>query len=180
MLFSGKFELSKDDIYKEFDVIKRTTKINFENEKLLFDLTITINILLDEENHYTFPHILILEYLTCLFISRLDNIFKKEFYNKLARNNRIYMSQNFYDFLYELDYKYFTKYYVITLLKNYLDNTIHSINKEDFYNMKNETIIPYIVEKYGARYDLYETLNLLEAEFLDDNNSFSNVLFDVL
>lgn len=180
MLFSRKFELSKDDIYKEFDIIKRTSKIDFENEKLLFDLTITINILLDEKNHYIFPHILILEYLTCLFISRLDNAFKQEFYNKLAKNNKIYLSQNFYDFLYELDYKYFSKYYVITLLKNYLSNTINFSDEENFHDIKNVTIIPYIAEKYGSKHNLYETLNTLELEFINDNNSFSNDLFDVL
>jgi len=94
---------TKDSLVQELEKAKRNLNMTFENEKLIYDLTITVNILQTNGYYYNFPHILIKEYLGALFISLLSLDRKKWFYNEILLQNIIQDSRSLINFLLELD-----------------------------------------------------------------------------
>ncbi|KAB1158564.1 NACHT domain-containing protein [Tenacibaculum aiptasiae] len=118
-LITSKHMFTKDNLITELELIKRNQKIEFENEKLIYDLTITVNILVLSTDYYSFPHILLLEYLASLFISRLPNNTKQSFYGKILKNNQIQLSPSLLNFLYELDKQAFLKGFLIPVMEDY-------------------------------------------------------------
>ncbi|MCC5612668.1 NACHT domain-containing protein [Nostoc sp. CHAB 5834] len=181
---SHRFELTKDELFREFDLIRNVNTFKFENSKLLYDLTITTNILRNENNYYTFPHVLILEYLAATFVSNLDTDSKKFLYNGMIKNNRIQISASFIEFLYELDKKQLTKLFLIPCLE--LIN-----NSTDMYEHNHISILDFIDEIINSDlitdYDPYSVTGKLDAviNYLKRNTDQSNYgsnnpLFDML
>lgn len=117
-LISSTMSFTKDKLYNELELVKKTTKFEFENENLIYDLTITVNILILESGYYRFSHIVFLEYLASLFISRLSIDKKISLYKQFQSNKRIQFSSSFINFLWELDCQSFLKYYFIPKLEN--------------------------------------------------------------
>jgi len=124
--FQQKHSFSKDELISYLDLIKSKRKLVFENQNVIYDLTITLNILDVDPISYQFTHILIHEYLTTLFISKLDLFNKVNLYEKVI-NSDLSISVSFLDFLFELDYLNFLKYFLIPLI----GGLISSIEKEE-------------------------------------------------
>lgn len=183
MFFASKFQLTKDDLFNEFERIKKITKNHFENDKLLFDFTITTNILVKTENYYSFPHILILEFLSAIFICHLNSNVKKDFYSKMNANNKVLYSISFYSFLYELDRTDFIKYYLLTNLKSILfDNNIDYLSEESH---KLDIIKKFINTRLlsnGGDYIPYHQLEELYVELTEEteSNDMLDSLFDIV
>lgn len=108
---------SKDLLIKELELIKRSQAMYFENDNLIFDLTISVNILIATNDHYAFPHVLIHEYLASLFIVRLPLTQKKNFFEKVLLKDKFLVSQSLLNFLFELDAQIMVKEYVIPKLE---------------------------------------------------------------
>ena len=131
---------SKDILIKELELIKRNQRLSFENDKLIYDLTISVNILIVDGDYYSFPHVLLLEYLSSLFIARLSPNQKSSFYQKILSVHRISISNSLLTFLYELDYQMFLKEFLIPAIDNssllrydiYTDNVINEFMKRNF------------------------------------------------
>lgn len=184
-LFSGRYELTKDQLFHEFEIIKTTTSIKFENEKLLFDLTITINILIAYDNHYFFPHIILLEYLATIFVSRLEFSSKTKFYERLFKSNKVFVSINIYEFLFELDYKHFSQLYLIPNLSKL---AFEYRWKETFEidNYQTEILLDFINQNVSSikkgnivsRNNLDKILQSLKLDVGEDYET--DLLFDVL
>lgn len=144
IFFSTKYSLSKDELYKEFDIIKKSTEFSFENDKLLYDLTITIGILIDNGNYYSFPHLSILEYLTANFISTLNENNKTNLYNTMTNKNIQLLSVSFFEFLFELDRDSFLKLFLIP--------SIEKLIEENFNFTKNRyKDEPFLVKEFIRR-----------------------------
>lgn len=120
---------SKDLLIKELELIKRSQKIDFENDRLIYDLTISVNILVVINDFYIFPHILVLEYLASLFISRLPLDQKRTFYKKVLSENKFYLSLTLLNFLFELDPQILMREYIIPKIGNSMFK--YSNNSED-------------------------------------------------
>ncbi|RUT71734.1 NACHT domain-containing protein [Flavobacterium cupreum] len=187
LLFSSRFEVSKDQVFSEFELIKNTSHLNFENEKLLFDLTITVNILIKSENYYLFPHILLLEYLAAIFISRLDSLSKVNFYERLYHTTKTYLSINLFEFLYELDERSFVQQFMLPNLKKiiYQNNWKKVIEIDDFqlqtfFEFIHNTLRPIKVNEGVSKEELDLLLESLNLEYGKDGNDLSNSLFDIL
>lgn len=118
-LITGQNTFSKDILIKELELIKRNQILEFENDKLIYDLTITVNILIVIGDFYSFVHILILEYLAALFIARLPQIEKGLFYNRIMGEEKIPLSSSLLNFLSELDFQMLIKDFIIPKLENY-------------------------------------------------------------
>jgi len=188
LLFSSRFEVSKDQIFSEFELIKNTSRLNFENEKLLFDLTITVNILIRSENYYLFPHILLLEYLASIFISRLETSAKVKFYERICQNkNKVYLSVNLFEFLFELDKINFIQQFMIPNLRKLVTDyrwdkfiEIKDYQLQIFAQFIDNIFGPFnlvdgvISEKFDS---LYRNLS---EEYGKENNDLSSSLFDIL
>ncbi len=187
LLFSSRFEVSKDQIFSEFELIKNTSHLSFENEKLLFDLTITVNILIKNQNYYLFPHILLLEYLAAIFISRLDLLSKSNFYERLCNNHKIYLSANLFEFLYELDERSFMQKYLLPNLQKITNEHrwVNFIEIDDyqvhtFLEFVNNFIRPIKIDERISFSELLGVYETLKFEYRNDNNDLSNSLFDIL
>lgn len=188
MFFSSRMQLSKDEIFREFELIKKTRSYNFENDKLLFDLTITINILLEIDNYYLFPHISILEYLTAIFISNLDYNTKVSFYKRMNDNISVYFSYSFYQFLYELDYQVFVRYFLLPNIKSLLDNydfqdrDIIKYNNRTFnlYDFINTTLLTNNIDTPINRSILQDLINQLSVASQQESKNENDLLFDIL
>lgn len=118
-LLTGQYSFSKDILIKELELIKRNQNLTFENDKLIYDLSITVNILIDVDDFYAFVHVLIMEYLASLFISRLPQKEKSIFYSKILAGQKIHLSSSLINFLYELDAQTLVKEFLIPKLENF-------------------------------------------------------------
>jgi predicted NACHT family NTPase len=134
-LVSSSNNFSKDKLYNEFELIKKSTELYFENENLIYDLTITVNIFIAEMGHYSFTHIVFLEYLASLFISRLETSKKSALYKQFIMTEKIILSSTFLTFIYELDNKSFKRDFIIPFIVGCLENNLHQES-----NFKNEVI----------------------------------------
>jgi len=176
--FTGStISFTKDKLYNELELIKKNTKLLFENENLIYDLTITVNILIIESGYYSFNHIVFLEYLTCLFISRLSTEKKAKVYQQLINSERISMSTSFMNFLYELDNLPFVKYYLIPKLESiyYSSNETNSSIMEfiSLIARENESI-PYDT---SYRNNINNVLNYLAYQVnSNEDESFDELL----
>lgn len=152
-LITSTNSFSKDILIKELELIKRNQNLSFENDKLIYDLTISVNILIVDGDYYSFPHILLLEYLASLFIARLSANQKSSFYQKILAANKIAISSSLLTFLYELDYQPFLKEFLIPAVDNsrlysfdkYSDSVIDEFMTRNFkidndYHSKRELI----------------------------------------
>jgi hypothetical protein len=122
-LIKSMWYISKDDLYREFGDIKRSGQLNFENEKLLYDLVITVNILIDDNNYYSFPHVLVLEYLASLFIARLHTPAKLELYKKIAGRENFHFSTSMLELLNEQDKYFFANNYLVPSIERMLSTS---------------------------------------------------------
>lgn len=127
-LISSSKSFSTDNLYNELQLIKKSTGLSFENENIIYDLTITVNILINDSGYFNFTHIAFLEYLASLFISRLPLKNKEKVYGQFLKSNKVYYSTSFLTFLYELDYKSFIQFFILPFIEQYSDSNIDSID----------------------------------------------------
>ncbi|CAH0242684.1 NACHT domain-containing protein [Chryseobacterium sp. Bi04] len=187
IFFSTKYSLSKDELYKEFDLIKKSTEFYFENDKLLYDLTITVGILIDNGNYYSFPHLSILEYLTANFVSTLNEKNKTNLYNTMNTKNIQLLSVSFFEFLYELDRDYFLKLFLIPAIDKLIENKYdfnENIYKDESFLVKeflrrnvNTILLNNKLSDEYLEFDYFTLRNIkneieerLESKFNNDNN----------
>ncbi|MFB9076397.1 NACHT domain-containing protein [Flavobacterium procerum] len=160
---------SKDLLIKELELIKRSQKFDFENDRLIYDLTISVNILVVINDFYIFPHILVLEYLASLFISRLPLDQKRTFYRKVVSENKFYLSLTLLNFLFELDEQILMREYIIP-----------KIGKDIFeYSDKHEDKIlsEFIKDLFGYSEISYNFVNDLKKIYKADFDNDIDELF---
>ncbi|MDV3705542.1 hypothetical protein CMU55_13615 [Elizabethkingia anophelis] len=123
-LFEGKYnfdyEYLKNILGKIAEVLKITSKI----DDIIYDLNISISIIIQDGSDYTFPHKSLQEYFTALFIKSLDSDKKEKIYSYQFRKlntNSLGGNANFYKLCLELDKVSFQKYYLIPALKSYIE-----------------------------------------------------------
>lgn len=175
-LVSSSKSFSKDKLYNEFELIKKSTDLYFENENLIYDLTITVNILVADFGHYSFTHIVFLEYLASLFISRLESSKKAELYKQFIKSEKVILSSTFLNFMYELDYKLFIRDFVIPFLDNAIENNLNQDNSfviEVISFIKNTFRDSFGFSHYEqmSRNDLVIIYNELQQQMELDNSS---------
>lgn len=187
-LFSSRYQLTKDELFQEFQLIKKTTPFIFENDKLLYDLTITVNILYVTGSIYSFPHLLILEYLAASFVANLEGQDKINLYERMTSKKSFILSATFLDLLYELDSASFIKYYLVPTLERLIENPIRF--KDDEYNNYTQASLIEFIRKnpwfnfvdstHSGFYisDFEKILEKLKKEMQPDFNDRSNPLFD--
>lgn len=137
-LIENKLIYHKQYLYKKFDYIKSKKKnLEFENDKLLYDITSAICILVQDGLDYSFPHKSLQEYFAALFVSKLSLDSKVEFYKKtlsyftkISYNNQVFPYANFYSLLLELDYKIIRETVILEYFAWFRDELQISLNSE--------------------------------------------------
>lgn len=120
--YKNEFTFTCERIEEILRLIKNSTGLEYEEEKVLIDLETSISILIKEGLEYSFPHRSIQEYFAVLFISALTPNKKRKV---LTKHRTTYWKDdktedtNFWDLLREVDYQAFSKYFLLPELMYY-------------------------------------------------------------
>lgn len=167
--FKEKFFFSKmyfDECLNEIKLKQKELK--FENDKLIYDYSVGIGILMLDGIEYAFPHRSLQEYFTSLAISDMNTETKKIFYSKLADRIFYYDSEisrldNLLDILVETDTYEVAEFFIIQLLYN-----IGKVLSLDKTGISYDTQKEYIIERAG------NYINFI-TKLLKKNAHFENV-----
>ena len=114
-IFKGKYNF--DEVYLKDclrEIIKKL-KITCDLDNLIYDLTVSIAILIQDGTEYTFPHKSLQEYFTAILIKGLDEGEKSKIYTTKFEEQRQLSNGgnfNFYKLCFELDKSLFCKYFL--------------------------------------------------------------------
>ncbi|HYG40097.1 MAG TPA: NACHT domain-containing protein [Cytophagales bacterium] len=114
----GKYSFQIDDLKDVLSVIKEKIQIDFSIEHLIYDLSISISILILDGIEYRFPHRSMQEYFSALLIRGFDDKTKQKIYSSfLQRKSRSYESlHNHWLLCKEMDQLAFSKFFLQTHL----------------------------------------------------------------
>lgn len=127
-IFKGKYNFEegylKDTLKEILEKLKLTCKIDY----LIYDLTVSIAIIIQDGTEYTFPHKSLQEYFTAILIKGLDEDQKAKIY-QLKFDEQMKLSNggnfNFYKLCFEIDKTHFCKYFLKPKTTKFL-HEVHS------------------------------------------------------
>jgi len=150
-LVSSSKSFSTDRLYNELQLIRDNTDLYFENENIIYDLTITVNVMVNDSSYYSFTHIVFLEYLASLFVSRLPINNKGKVYAQFLKTDKVYYSASFLNFLDELDHDSFVKLFLVP----FIEKSLESPAFQDEH--KNAQVLNFLMSNYmGDRNNYYD------------------------
>lgn len=138
--FDSKYEFDNAYINKLFEDIKKRLSVKFDNDDMIYDLSVSIGIWVLDGYTYNFPHRSMQEYFAASLISESEEDTKKMVYSKIMTRKYGYDGFNFWSLCQEMDEFCFLKYFVLKNLKDFkklLDITHEVIIEEielTFYN----------------------------------------------
>jgi hypothetical protein len=122
-LFKGKYSFDYKFLKNTLYDISLKLNITADIDDIIYDLTVSISILIEDGTEYTFPHKSLQEYFAASLIKGLNESQKEKIYidkfkilEKFTNGGNI----NLYKLCYELDKRFFTKFYLIPNAKRYL------------------------------------------------------------
>lgn len=119
-LFEGNYNFDEKYLSDLLKKISTKLSINIDSDNVLYDLTTSISILIQDGIEYTFPHKSLQEYFAASLIKSLDNDQKNKIYTERFSKFFDFSSggnTNFYKLCYELDKVNFLKFFLIPQLK---------------------------------------------------------------
>ena len=128
-IFKGKYNFDLEFLKSNLLDIKSKLKIDSNVDDIIYDLTVSISILIQDGTDLTFPHKSLQEYFTAILIKGLNEEQKKKIYEEKFNNLKKYTTGgnlNLFKLCYEIDKSYFSKYFLIPNTENFiksLDNT---------------------------------------------------------
>lgn len=183
-LFKGKYSFDSQYFSDLLGKIKTKLKLKCSLSDLMEDLTVAISIIMIDGLEYKFPHKSLQEYFTALLIKEQSEEDKKKIYsnkfNQLSRNT-FDGNENFWNLCQELDPIFFTKYFKLIHLENFLSNIDKSTEEticKSFLNWsgykqlldKDKTTGKYSI--IGIQMHLNITISILEYLEIIRSNSF--------
>lgn len=122
-IFKGKYNFDIDYLKSILSEIKLKLKLQTSLDDLIYDLTVSISILIQDGTDCMFPHKSLQEYFTAYLIKGLNEEQKKKIYQEKFLKLRQFTNGgnlNLYKLCYELDKVYFSKYFLIPNAKEFL------------------------------------------------------------
>ena len=118
--FESSFNWDSDFIFEKFKIIKSKSEIEFENQRILKDLSSAIALWIEDNGLYSFAHRSLQEYFASLFVKQMTlkgkEIVYKKILDRLDKNHIFFESENFLSLLEEMDELNFNKLYYLPLL----------------------------------------------------------------
>lgn len=119
-LFEGKYNFDEEYLSNLLKKISTKLSIHIDFDNVLYDLTTSVSILIQDGIEYTFPHKSLQEYFAASLIKSLNNDQKIKIYTE--RFSKFFDlssggNENFYKLCYELDKINFLKFFLIPQLK---------------------------------------------------------------
>lgn len=123
-IFKGKYNFDLEYLKSILGEIKLKLNLQPSLEDLIYDLTVSISILIQDGTDFTFPHKSLQEYFTAYLIKGLNEEQKRKIYQEKFLDLRKYTNGgnlNLYKLCYELDKVCFSKYFLISNTKDFLN-----------------------------------------------------------
>lgn len=131
-IFKGKYNFDIDFLKSNLLDLKEKFKLQADIDAIIYDLTVSISILIQDGTEFTFPHKSLQEYFTALLIKGLNEEQKQKIYTDKFNNLKGYTvggNMNLYKLCFELDKFFFSKYYLIPNAAQFV-KSINSSNLE--------------------------------------------------
>lgn len=176
--FGNKLNFDLDYYNQSMNLIKSKIKIDFENDKLLYDLLVSIAIFVNEGYEYSYAHRSLQEYFAALSISNLTIENKTKFYDNLIDkifDKRLNISEfyNLFSLLLEVDRINLLKLFCLPVLEKFQERS------EDVYN-KNMDIVRSFLPNKRIMIPIFELIlnkEVKDVNFrLNNNNSLKSIL----
>ncbi len=119
--FENKFEYRKEYIFEKFDSFANFSKLRFDINNVIIDLIKSTSIWQEDTGVYSFIHRSLQEYLTAVYIKKLDNETKVDFFKtmkSLIISNKVNVKEikNLLNLYYEIDGYCYYKYFVVSII----------------------------------------------------------------
>lgn len=183
--FNGKYLFDTSYLNRKLSEIKSKYNLSFDNDNMIYDLSVSIAIFVKDGLEYSFPHRSMQEYFAADLISTLQDKVKKDLiYKEVLKKNYGSDGYNFWSLCEELDELCFQSYFLNKYLKEYekilikeredTNNPIHkvflnmcelsgvvlNVDIRVVHSIRYSTSLHDAVSKYVLRYN-----NLLESFF---------------
>lgn len=143
-IFRGKYNFDYEFLKSTLFDIKTKLNIDSNVDDIIYDLTVSISILIQDGTDYTFPHKSLQEYFSANLIKTLTEEQKQKIYVEKFSELHEYTTGgnlNLYKLCYELDKAFFSKYFLIPNIKTFL-------SKIDISNNEN------LIKSFSRAFDL--------------------------
>lgn len=115
-LFKGQYSFDNNYLYTTLNHIKNSLKLNCDVNDIIYDLTVSISILVKDGLEYKFPHKSLQEYFTASLISKLPPDKKEGLYTEKMNQLRRFTfggNQSLFNLCFELDKVSFSTDFVL-------------------------------------------------------------------
>jgi energy-coupling factor transporter ATP-binding protein EcfA2 len=115
-LFKGQYSFDDNYLYKTLTQIKNSLKLSCDVNDIIYDLTVSISILVKDGLEYKFPHKSLQEYFTASLISKLPTEKKEGLYKEKMNQLKLFTfggNQSFFNLCFELDKVCFSKSFIL-------------------------------------------------------------------
>lgn len=129
-LFDEKFKFDKKYFLDKLAKIKKNLNINFDSDLFIYDVNVSLNLIILDGLEYTFVHKSLQEYFSVLLIAEQTEDVKKKIYkDKFENFNFLNLgtARNVFSLCMEMDKYYFIKYFLL----HHLDNILSEITDEN-------------------------------------------------
>lgn len=146
-LLEGRYSFTEEYLADNLLKVRKHSNLNYDIEKLIYDLRTSISILILDGFEYYFPHRSMQEYFTALFVSKLPTEKKYKAYNNLStalEKSSTDYSFNFWNLCYELDESVFISVFLIPHLQSIykkLDHQDDRILFQGFISIMNPVLV---------------------------------------
>lgn len=132
-IFKGKYNFDEEYLKTMLAEIKEKLNLSVNYDDLVYDLTVSIAILILDGTDYTFPHKSLQEYFCAYLIKGLNEDQKQKIYSEkfshLGRHSTG-GNLNFFKLCFELDKHYFSKYFLIPSAKVFISSIDNSTDEK--------------------------------------------------
>lgn len=182
---SSKYEFDSLYINEEFEKLKKKLNLKFQNDSMLYDLSVSIGILVLDGLNYNFPHRSMQEYFAASLISKSEENSRKLVYTNILTRKYGFDGFNFWSLCEEMDEFCFLKYFILDNLKSFKNKLLQPIEGIEetrqvvLCNCLNTIPIQVRLEKGKLRY-IRHSANLYSSilRYLHRDVDFVDVIID--
>ena len=140
--FSSKYEFDNTYINSSFETVKNKLNIKFDNDDMIYDLSVSIGILILDGLAYNFPHRSMQEYFAASLICKSTEETRKTLYTQIMPTKYSYDGFNFWSLCLEMDEYCFLRYFVIKNLEE-LEEKL-SVKRDDNFSEEETVLLNYL------------------------------------
>lgn len=140
--FGSKYEFDNDCINSTLETVKKKLGAKFDNDDMIYDLSVSIGIWILDGISYTFPHRSMQEYFAASLISKSEETQRKLVYSKILPKKYGFDGFNFWSLCQEMDEFCFVKYFIIDNLKTFASKLTEI--REGYDDDREKVILNYL------------------------------------